>query len=114
MVLVWSKSVSSTKLHPTNLVLAADIGAVRETPKSRDFIILRRGVLIRVQIVGLAPLPCPDPCTGLLSMSLFPYEREEMPWEVLMKCFICWRVVSMQTIGSKGIPTRCIARDATE
>ena len=64
--------MSSTKLHPTNEVTLFVIGDLSEIPKPSFRIIVRRWELVNVYIVGLAPLPCPEPWTGLLSMQECP------------------------------------------
>ena len=56
------RSVSFTKLHPTNFIASFERGVVNLAPKLRVCMIIEsKGELMRVHIVGLAPLPYPDP-----------------------------------------------------
>ena len=118
---VWSKSVSSTKLHPTNLVVSFDSGVERETPNPNVRIIFRSGVLMRAQIVGLAPLPWPEPWTGFPSTFVAPYDALEMPWivfnEVLhvLEClkhaldWSYWHAYSLHCKGGYGVENSIVA-----
>ena len=79
----YTRSVSSTKLHPTKVILSFERGVMKCAPRSSERIMFKSGELIIAQIHGLAPFPWPLPWVGLPCLRTLPYELFEMPYPVL-------------------------------
>ena len=67
-----SRSVSSTKLQPTKKIFSLERGEIKWAPRLSVLIMSSSGELTIAQMQGLAPLPWPLPCGGLLEVSIPP------------------------------------------